>query len=340
MRSNVNDVARCGHWRRPGGPGRRRASRDVSAAVRRARGRREAGAAVREWGHVAHVLAVALHGRSRREDSARSGRLAIARRRIICRPATTWSISYVTPLVGASGDSAARPLQRARRRGRAQGLRQGPHQGTRSAAVRDSARIRRDDRSARGDRCQRHVAPPESRRRRAASPLPGEREHARSHRLWHSRRAGRERARYAGKRVLVVGSGHSAFNVILDLLRARRTGAGTRHRLGDAARESRRRCGAAARRTRSRRAANWGSARSARSRAGRIRVLTPYRIRSIANSGDALARHRRDSATKTSASMSIEVIVCTGFRPDLEMLTEVRLVASIRGSSARPRSDR
>ena len=28
---------------------------------------------------------------------------------------------------------------------------------------------------------------------------------------------GRERARYAGRRVLVVGSGHSAFNALLDL---------------------------------------------------------------------------------------------------------------------------
>ena len=31
---------------------------------------------------------------------------------------------------------------------------------------------------------------------------------------------GSDRSRYAGKRVLVVGSGHSAFNVILDLLDA------------------------------------------------------------------------------------------------------------------------
>ncbi len=47
----------------------------------------------------------------------------------------------------------------------------------------------------------------------------------------------RERARYAGKRVLVVGSGHSAFNVILESAEARRRSPAHAHRLGDAARQ-------------------------------------------------------------------------------------------------------
>ena len=38
----------------------------------------------------------------------------------------------------------------------------------------------------------------------------------------------RERQRYAGKRILVVGSGHSAFNVILDLLALAEEAPGTR----------------------------------------------------------------------------------------------------------------
>ena len=39
---------------------------------------------------------------------------------------------------------------------------------------------------------------------------------------------------------------------------------------------------------------------------GRIRVLTPYRIRSIASNGDALQDRGRDSAMKKSASTSIK----------------------------------
>ena len=49
----------------------------------------------------------------------------------------------------------------------------------------------------------------------------GERALRRPDRLRHPRRARRDRARYAGKRVLVVGSGHSAFNAILDLVALR-----------------------------------------------------------------------------------------------------------------------
>ncbi len=46
----------------------------------------------------------------------------------------------------------------------------------------------------------------------------GEREHAARIAYGIPDVLGRERTRYAGKRILVVGSGHSAFNVILDLL--------------------------------------------------------------------------------------------------------------------------
>ena len=60
------------------------------------------------------------------------------------------------------------------------------------------------------------------------------------------------------------------------------------HRVGDAPGQSRRRCGAAARPMRSKREANSGSAPRRAVEAGRIRVLTPYRIRSIANGGEAL----------------------------------------------------
>ena len=134
---------------------------------------------------------------------------------------------------------------------------------------------------------------------------------------------GRERQSYAGKRVLVVGSGHSAFNVALDLLAladdekhtriiwAMRKddlnavwGGGTADAL-----EARGELGQRARRA---------------VETGRIRLVSPYRIRSMAPLGDAVrvSGKVRDIAFEIDAD---RVIVCTGFRPDLEMLSEIRL---------------
>ena len=132
-----------------------------------------------------------------------------------------------------------------------------------------------------------------------------------------------QRQRYAGQRVLVVGSGHSAFNVVLDLLS-----------LADA--EPQTRITWAMRRESLDTVWGGGSADALEARGelgrraksavdeGRIRVVTPFRIRSIAQVDDAVrvtgAIH--DHETTVDAD---QVIVCTGFRPDLEMLSEVRV---------------
>jgi thioredoxin reductase len=135
--------------------------------------------------------------------------------------------------------------------------------------------------------------------------------------------AGRERMRYAGRRVLVVGSGHSAFNVILDLLALSERAPGTRIHWAmrrdnlDAvwgggasdALEARGELGQRARRA---------------VESGQIKVVTPYRIRTIEKNGQAL----RVTGTIRGGPSAIdvdEVIVCTGFRPDLDMLREIRL---------------
>ena len=154
-------------------------------------------------------------------------------------------------------------------------------------------------------------------------PVPGEREHADRIAYGSPDVIARDRGRYAGKRVLVVGSGHSAFNVILDLLTLADQAPGTsivwamrRENLdtvwgGGAsdALEARGELGQRARRA---------------FEAGRIRVLTPYRIRSIAAAGQAVAVTGavRDDVVRIDVD---QVIVCTGFRPDLQMLSEVRL---------------
>lgn len=133
----------------------------------------------------------------------------------------------------------------------------------------------------------------------------------------------RERSRYAGKHVLVVGSGHSAFNVILELLTladaepaTRITWAMRRDHLASVwgggsadALEARGELGQRARRA---------------VEAGRIEVLTPFRIRAIEDAANGMrvtgAIHDRAIGVDVD-----EMIVCTGFRPDLEMLGEIRL---------------
>jgi thioredoxin reductase len=133
----------------------------------------------------------------------------------------------------------------------------------------------------------------------------------------------RDRATYEGKRVLVVGSGHSAFNVILDLMtlaeQARATdvvwvmrrdnldtvwGGGASDAL-----EARGELGQRARRA---------------VEAGRLTVMTPFRLRSITRSGSGLEVLGAVRGEATAVRVD-RIIVCAGFRPDLEMLKEVRL---------------
>ncbi len=153
--------------------------------------------------------------------------------------------------------------------------------------------------------------------------VPGEREHADRVRYGIPDVNGRERSRYAGKRVLVVGSGHSAFNVILDLLTLADAVPGT-HIVWAMRRENLDTVwgGGAADALEARGELGQRARRAVES--GRIRVLTPFRLRAISSDGEALAITGaiRDHDTRVIVD---RVVVCTGFRPDLEMLTEVRL---------------
>jgi len=135
--------------------------------------------------------------------------------------------------------------------------------------------------------------------------------------------AGVDRARYARARVIVVGSGHSAFNVILDLLALadgepntsitwvmRKDsldgvwGGGAGDQL-----EARGELGQRARRA---------------VESGRIRLVTPFRIRAFESviNGVRVIGETPDGSAAIDAD---QVIVCTGFRPDLQMLSEIRL---------------
>jgi thioredoxin reductase len=133
----------------------------------------------------------------------------------------------------------------------------------------------------------------------------------------------RDRARYAGKGIVVVGSGHSAFNVILDLLtlaeqapETRITWVMRRDQLDSVW------GGGASDQLEAR--GELGQRAKRAYEAGRLHVVTPYRIRAVAPTSGAV----KITGTKNGVDLALiadQLIVCTGFRPDLGMLSEVRL---------------
>ena len=129
-----------------------------------------------------------------------------------------------------------------------------------------------------------------------------------------------DRARYAGRRVLVVGSGHSAFNAVVDLVALAAEVPGTeatwavrRSTLGQAFGGGKR--DALAERGR------LGDRVRALVESGRVRLLTGVRI-------DRLARSETGVAVYSDGTLVVEVdeiIGATGFRPDLSIISELRL---------------
>jgi glycine/D-amino acid oxidase-like deaminating enzyme len=141
---------------------------------------------------------------------------------------------------------------------------------------------------------------------------------------------GAERATYAGTTTLVVGSGHSAMNVVLDLDRLAQEAPGTRilwalRRAPDAVNFG----GGAADALAERGA--LGAAAQRLAEAGRAELLAPFRIVRIAHGADGLAVTAGDGRTVHAD----RIIVAAGFRPDLSFLRELR-VALAPGIEAPP----
>ena len=134
---------------------------------------------------------------------------------------------------------------------------------------------------------------------------------------------GRDRADYAGRQVLVVGGGHSAINVVLDLLRLQDETPVTRvawalrrdgidRLLGGGLNDQLPERGA------------LGLAAKRAIEAGRLEMLAPFAAERIAPNGDGLRVTARVGGRLTTRLVD-RIVVATGFRPELGMLRELRV---------------
>lgn len=153
----------------------------------------------------------------------------------------------------------------------------------------------------------------------SGTPAPGER--AARERILYGipDAAGRDRARYAGKRVLVVGSGHSAFNAVLALIALAEAAPATQVTWAVRRSEAGQMFGGGAEDQLSARGALGDRVRALVGR-GALTLLTGFRIERI----------ERTTALEVVADdgrrvVVDEIVAATGFRPNLEMLRELRL---------------
>lgn len=136
---------------------------------------------------------------------------------------------------------------------------------------------------------------------------------------------GRDRARYAGRRTLVVGAGHSAANALLALAELAEVAPGTR--LAWAVRSpvlTRVFGGGDADALPAR--GQLGSALKSLRDSGRMEFVSGLRINEVERTGDALTVRGLDAEGRPLELSGIDQIVCaTGQRPDLAMVGELRL---------------
>jgi hypothetical protein len=135
---------------------------------------------------------------------------------------------------------------------------------------------------------------------------------------------GAERRRYAGKSVAVVGGGHSALNALIELAALKGDVPAT-HLLWIMRKDNIDSAygGEAADALPARGALGIEARKLVES--GAVRVLSPFRIARTARGVDGALDIVGDHAGVEGHAAADELIVATGFRPDLAMLREIRL---------------
>lgn len=131
------------------------------------------------------------------------------------------------------------------------------------------------------------------------------------------------RARYTGKRVMVVGSGHSAVNALLDLAELQRKEANAIIYWAMRGTNLQRVFGGGSNDALPARG-NLGTRIQAQVQSGAITILSPFRIREIVKTDAGLEVSGETGNGQTTVTVD-EIIAATGARPDIEMLRELRL---------------
>jgi thioredoxin reductase len=134
---------------------------------------------------------------------------------------------------------------------------------------------------------------------------------------------GRERQRYAGRRILVVGSGHSATGTLLDLADLAREAPGTRVIWAFRTTDRSKLFGGGEADQLPRRGA-LGLRLRALADAGAFEILSPFTVDMIDAAEDGGLRVSGDQDGAERAVDVDELVVATGLRPDLSILGELR----------------
>lgn len=132
---------------------------------------------------------------------------------------------------------------------------------------------------------------------------------------------GHLRDRYAGRRVLVVGSGHSAMNVLLDLERLAREAPSTRI-LWAVRRASVDGIFGGGNRDQLPERGRLGARLRQLVKTGQLEVAEGFALASITRTAHGIVTTSADGRMLSAVD---EIVAATGFRPDLDMLREVRL---------------
>lgn len=135
--------------------------------------------------------------------------------------------------------------------------------------------------------------------------------------------AGAARARYGGRTTLVVGSGHSALNTVLALLELQETEPATRVLWAMRSNRLQRLLGGGLNDQLPARGALGLAAQQALD-TGRIELLTGFAATRLARSGDRVTIEATLGDTPTHFDVD-RIVVATGFRPDLQLLGELRV---------------
>jgi len=134
---------------------------------------------------------------------------------------------------------------------------------------------------------------------------------------------GAMRERFAGRRVMVIGSGHSAMDSILGLTRLKAEKPGTEILWAMRSTPNERTFGGLTDDQLASRGA-LGERSKAAVESGKVRLVAPFRVSAFRLEPDAIAVTGETDKSENTIRVD-EIIVATGFRPDFSALTELRL---------------